>query len=189
MMVESDRSVALADLSPLTLGHSLVVPRQHYFNISETLAKDGDGYLPFLVEFLDRYEDVFGSYALFEHGSTIGMLSSACISHAHLHVLPMPLEPVLERLHSDGLTLTQLTGWDDVTKLDDEGLPYFLASDGARWFVALDPPVMPSQYLRIAIGATLHISPGECDWAVVIRKMVHKETLQIWNSPGEVAGG
>lgn len=172
-------SVAVVDLSPLVVGHVLVCPRMHYFSAAQAIADPECDFKMFLVGFLKIYADIFGRFVILEHGSTEAM-RSACISHAHLHVLPLALEPMVERMTDDGLPLSILDGWQEVAGLCIDRLPYYLASDGERFFVARPQRRMISQYLRVVAGASIAIPPEECDWAVVVRRELFHRTIHCW---------
>ncbi|MFE3196082.1 hypothetical protein ACFXHA_44275 [Nocardia sp. NPDC059240] len=175
----SDDSIAVVDLSPLTTGHVLVCPRLHYFNAAQAIADPACGFGVFLEGFLRKYVEVFGEFTILEHGST-RVMPTACISHAHLHVLPMALEPIIRRMYRDGLSLNMLDGWGEVSDLVLDESPYYLAADSSRFFVAQPLQRMAGQYLRVVAGECISIPAEECDWAVVIRREIFHRTVQLW---------
>lgn len=178
-LAETAGSVAVVDLSPLVVGHVLVCPRAHYFSAAQAIADPGCDFDVFLNGFLPLYTEVFGPFTILEHGSTRAMPTS-CISHAHLHVLPLALEPVAERMVGDGLSLALLDGWRGVADLCADESPYYLAADRDRVFVARPRFRMASQYLRVVAGASVEIPPEQCDWAVVVRHEIFHRTVQRW---------
>ncbi|MFC9433675.1 hypothetical protein [Nocardia sp. NPDC057030] len=178
-MAETADSVAIVDLSPLVVGHVLACPRRHYYSAAQTLADPQSDFRVFLERFLNRYADIFGDFTVLEHGSTPTM-PTTCISHAHLHILPLALEPIIGRMVSDGLPLSLLDGWQEVADLCIDESPYYLAADGKRFFVARTQQRMISQYLRVVAGASISVPSEECDWAVVVRREIFHQTLQCW---------
>lgn len=176
----SDDCVAIVDLSPMVVGHVLVCPRAHYYSMAGALRDTNFHLWPFLSRFLSRYEKVFGEYVVVEHGSTEDMAGSACISHAHLHIVPIALAGVLERMRSDGLALTSIDSWEDLSRVAIGDHPYFFATDNENFRIVVNPPRTQSQYFRIVIGAAVGISPDECDWAVVNRRHHFEQTLAQW---------
>ncbi|MBF6330626.1 HIT family protein [Nocardia transvalensis] len=178
-LAETADSVAVVDLSPLVVGHVLVCPRAHYFSAAQAIADITCDFGRFLERFLRVYAHIFGGFTLLEHGSTAAM-RTACISHAHVHVLPLALEPIIGRMSYDGLSLTLLDSWQGVIDLCLDRSPYYLAADGDRFFVARPPQRLISQYLRVVAGAAAAIPPEECDWAVVIRHEIFQRTIQRW---------
>ncbi len=186
-LAETAGSVAVVDLSPLVVGHVLVCPRKHYFSAAQAMSDPGCDFGSFLSDFLPVYESIFGRFAILEHGSTAEMLDS-CISHAHVHVLPLALEPIVRRIAGDGHSIFRLDGWKDVADLCTDQSPYYLAADGNRFFVARPPQRMASQYLRVVAGASIAIPPEECDWAVVVRQDVFHRTVQRWAVGSAIQG-
>jgi diadenosine tetraphosphate (Ap4A) HIT family hydrolase len=182
LLSESTQAAALVDLSPMVLGHALVCPRLHYFSAAQSLQDPQCHYLDFLSPFLEQYQQVFGDYVVLEHGSTDSMSGSACISHAHLHVLPLQLDPIVNRMSADGLVLEEVGSWAGLADVGSDNAPYFLAADRESIVVARRAPRMPNQYFRTVIGVELDIPPEECDWAVVIRRHIFEQTLEAWES-------
>ncbi|WP_194832891.1 HIT domain-containing protein [Nocardia sp. XZ_19_369] len=178
-LAQTSDSVAIVDLSPLTVGHVLVCPRRHYFSGAQTLADAECDFRVFLVKFLQRYAGIFGEFTILEHGSTATM-PTTCISHAHLHILPLALEPIIGRMSGDGLELSILDSWQQVADLCAGESPYYLAADGNRFFVARPQHRMINQYLRVVAGASVAMPPEECDWAIVVRREFFHRTLQCW---------
>ncbi|MGW0252685.1 HIT family protein [Nocardia goodfellowii] len=178
-LAQTSDSVAVVDLSPLVVGHVLVCPRRHYYSAAEAIADTACGFQSFLGRFLHRYAQVFGDFTILEHGSTAAM-PTACISHAHLHVLPLALEPVINRMVDDGLSLALLDSWQGFSDLCIDESPYYLAADGNRFFIARPQQRMISQYLRVVAGASVAIPSEECDWALVVRREIFHQTIHRW---------
>jgi len=186
-LVETVDSVAVVDLSPLVVGHVLVCPRRHYLSGAQALADPECDFRSFLDEFLRTYAGIFGRFVILEHGSTATM-PTACISHAHIHVLPLTLEPILRHMVRDGLSLARLDGWQDVADLCGDESPYYLAADGDRFFAARPQHRMVSQYFREVVGASVAIPREECDWAVVVRREVFHRTIECWAVGSAIEG-
>lgn len=79
----------LADMSPLTLGHLLLISNRHYISFGQVVTDYADAVVAALDEIFPRYRVSFGEPVVMEHGSTNSMAGSACITHAHLHLLPL----------------------------------------------------------------------------------------------------
>lgn len=178
-LAKTPGSIAVVDLSPLVIGHVLACPRSHYFSAAQTLSDPESDFRTFLVHFLRRYAEVFGEFTILEHGST-PVMPTACISHAHLHILPLALEPITKRMTADGLSLSVLDSWEDVADLRLGESPYYLAADGNQFFVARPQQRTISQYLRVVAGASVAIPAEKCDWAVVVRREIFHRTLECW---------
>lgn len=161
------------------VGHVLACPRAHYFSAADAIADPDSDFETFLHDFLQRYAQIFGRFTVLEHGSTATM-PTACISHAHVHVLPLSLEPIVRRMTNDNLRPHPLDSWQDVIDLYLGHSSYYLAADGERFFVAPPQQRMINQYFRVVAGAMVAIPPEECDWAVAIRQDIFYETMQRW---------
>lgn len=83
----------LTGAGPLSAGYVLVVPHAHCGDIATAIALDA-AFLDFIQQSLAEYEELFGEYTVWEHGSAaLAMRTSGCIAHAHLNVIPKtPLE-------------------------------------------------------------------------------------------------
>ncbi len=83
LITETTRFVLLADMSPLTVGHLLLLPKHHYFSFSALLPTLSGELRPLLSEITDLYSHTFGAPLLLEHGSSEGSDGNACVTHAH----------------------------------------------------------------------------------------------------------
>ena len=66
----SEHLRVLVDLSPLTVGDLLVVPREHYLSFAEVSRIHEVELTELLNYFLPRYSLVFGTPTILEHGSS-----------------------------------------------------------------------------------------------------------------------
>jgi diadenosine tetraphosphate (Ap4A) HIT family hydrolase len=167
----------LADLSPLTEGHLLVVPVPHYLNFAQfTAARPGE--LSALTERLaPAYRVAYGGASYLEHGSSSDMRRSACINHAHLHVLPLRTDEVISVMFDDGLDEVHLDHLEELSERADEDLPYYLASDTRSASIFGLGKQMPKQYLRWVAARLLQLEDGTWDWATYIRHDVCRRTI------------
>ena len=176
-VLESRDFSALVDLSPMVVGHILLVPKGHYLSFAD-LIRSGQAAAEVYEEFSDVYREKFGTYVVLEHGSTSDS-GSACINHAHLHFLPLEAAPLRDIMERDGLRFTKLTGLVSLASAVPEDAAYYLIASPNEMAVSLSAG-MPSQYFRLVIGELLGIPPEECDWAVVVRRSLLFATLQAW---------
>jgi len=105
---EDDRALAFMDISPLSKGHLLVVPKKHCANILE-MDPDLYGYLCSLVAKLARAVNA----ALAPDGMNVqqlnGKAANQVVMHVHVHLVP--------RWHGDGITISE---WELVPGNMDE---------------------------------------------------------------------
>ena len=135
----------LTGAGPLSVGYVLVVPHAHCGDTATAIRLD-PAFLGFVQQSLAEYEELFGEYTVWEHGSSaLGMRTSGCIAHAHLNVIPKtPLAaPPDARLMST---------WSDLAR--QAAAPYLLLGGSG-------------QYLQVGVdsGVTQHYRR---QWASVV---------------------
>lgn len=168
----------IADLSPLVEGHALLLPVQHYLNFASVLADHRAELEELLNRVLTAYRNIYEVVTVFEHGSSKAMLGSACIHHAHLHLIPvngLAVDVVMKR---DGLRTRDLSAFGQLSDLAGADLPYFCRSDEQGTTLYGIGQRMQSQYLRAAVAEVLELPPGAYDWSAVVRKDVMRATLR-----------
>jgi len=100
----------LTGAGPLDVGYVLVVPERHYGDIATAIRLD-TAFLDFVQRSLVEYEELFGEFTVWEHGSaSLGVRTSGCVAHAHLNVIPkIPLAPPPDA--------RSVASWSDVGRL------------------------------------------------------------------------
>lgn len=167
----------VADLSPLVVGHLLLLPERHHLSFGHLDAgligqvRDVVGWLR------PRYVATFGQMAIMEHGSST-TTPSGCITHAHWHVLPVNGSRLAEMIVGDGLSAIRLPDFTALQRFAESDRPYFYCADGDTTHVAFDAQrrIRP-QYLRSVAGALLGIAEPEWDWSLVVRKHLLRATM------------
>ena len=94
VLYRNEYFVIIPDISPIAQDHVLIIPFVHYNSLSEipeaylTSLSEAKNVIKRILKDASRNKIIF-----FEHGScsTIG---SACISHAHLHCIPLSLDEI-----------------------------------------------------------------------------------------------
>lgn len=103
VIYEDDHIYVMPDISPLAVGHMLVVSKKHFQGYGgadvETIRS--------LEIFLEYYRRKIGgrTYTLFEHGATVPYHAGASIDHAHMHIVPFEIDmkATLEREFGEGI--------------------------------------------------------------------------------------
>lgn len=85
--MESDNFIAILDINPVSKGHTLVIPKQHFVTLLDVSNKLGNEMLEFtkkVAEKLlsDKYGDGFN--LVMNNLEPAGQL----VKHAHIHVIP-----------------------------------------------------------------------------------------------------
>jgi diadenosine tetraphosphate (Ap4A) HIT family hydrolase len=168
----------LADLSPLCVGHLLLVSNRHYLNFAQVVQDHHDEVAEATDSVLALYARTFGLAAVLEHGSVPDVVGSACITHAHWHLLPVDGALVGAQMDADGLDHVDLHDLRELEPIADLQLPYFYLAYGEYHQVYGIGRVMRSQYLRSVVGRILGIPDPEWDWALVIRRQALRLTME-----------
>ncbi len=84
---EDDEILAFLDVNPVNNGHTLVIPKEHYPMLSETLddvAASLMRIIPQLSKAIMKSVDAKG----FNLGVNNGKVASQSVDHTHLHIMP-----------------------------------------------------------------------------------------------------
>lgn len=89
ILFENNDLYVIADISPLCLGHILIVTNKHYLNFWEIPKEIKDEVIKLKDKIKEIYKQIYGTDVLFfEHGSAKSGYAGASIDHAHLHCIP-----------------------------------------------------------------------------------------------------
>ena len=91
IVYEDKQTMAFMSIQPITLGHTLVIPKNHYENIYE-ICEEEIGYLYKIVKKITHsIKESFGTDGvriIQNNGSIAGQV----IFHMHVHIIPMKTE-------------------------------------------------------------------------------------------------
>jgi len=169
----------LADLSPLTVGHLLLLPKKHYLSFAQIVRDHANEVTGLLTRLVVLYATTFGRPLVLEHGSTSDVDHQACITHAHLHLLPVDGEAVDDILLKDGLRYRDLASFGDLGAAPWPESAYFLRYYDNQCRVYLPTVSQKRQYLRSVVGSVLSIEDPEWDYALVVRKSHLRATMNL----------
>lgn len=185
IMSYEDRAFVLPSVGSLIPGYMLALPSQHVTAVCKIPKADKDSFASFVETTLTRLSRIYGdSITMFEHGAfnTPRRKRSACVSHAHLHLVP----------GSYNLTSEAPSGGIDLYRSlrefieTDRTTPYLMLQDPGGPIVVFDDYAIP-QFFRRVIAERLGIT--ECwDYALFpfyenIRKTYHDFGCDV--RPGE----
>ncbi|MGH3718796.1 MAG: HIT family protein [Pseudonocardiaceae bacterium] len=177
LLGQTENLAVIADLSPLTSGHILILSRVHHLNFAQVVEAHPGEITALLDLLLPQYVHTFGRMAILEHGSAENMVNGACITHAHLHLLPISRQAVDEAMSSDGLHGTSFPSLQDFGRPPWTRSTYYLSGSESGFRLYEPIPELPRQYLRSVAGAILGIPDPEWDWAVIVRRELLRETI------------
>src|SRR5574342_257168 len=119
-IMETEKSLAFLDAFPLTKGHTLVIPKNHYTKIQE-MSKDDNVDLFETVRILtNKIEQLFSSSLIAIHN---GKESGQEVPHIHVHIIPRTVDDGAGAVHSMFIKRPHLTNdeLDQIAeKLHDE---------------------------------------------------------------------
>lgn len=185
VVAASENFTALVDLAPLTAGHLLLVPRQHIVSFGHVPTDIWDELEGFRDDVVDRVRDTYGPPIIVEHGSSSDLRYSACVSHAHWHVIPTDA-PMLGYFERDGLGGRQIASARDLRDLAerDQSYIYFHRPEGGDHWVFEENLSKRGQYLRMVLAEHLELDDPDWDWGVVQRKDLLRATVARLNVSG-----
>ena len=84
-IMETDKSLAFLDAFPLTKGHTLVIPKNHYIKIQEMKKEDSTDLFDTVRIMVGRIECLTPSSLIAIHN---GKESGQEVPHVHVHIIP-----------------------------------------------------------------------------------------------------
>lgn len=185
ILYETNNWIVIPSLGPLTLGHIMLVPRNHYYSVlscSEDVLFECEKLLDYCSSKLNLiYQQPI---ILFEHGSASEHLehSGACIDHAHLHLAPGPVSFISD-------VISEFDGWqcsDNLVGIAQPftDKPYILVGTGRQpmsiWVHGCIE-VPPSQFLRSIFASQLGIS-DKWNWRSNLNPEIFIQTVDDWSN-------
>jgi hypothetical protein len=171
----------LTGAGPLSIGYVLIVPQGHIADIA-TAIRLNPAFLRFVEESLAEYQQLFGEYSVWEHGSAaLEIRTSGCVAHAHLNVIPkVPLSPPLDA--------RPMSTWSDLG--EQAVAPYLLlGSSDSHLQIGPDPGI--SQHFRRQ-WASIVGQPDLWDYAVTGAQDLQWATAaryRAWDIPAPAGHG
>ena len=165
----------LADLSPLVVGHVLLLPKQHFLSFAQVSASTPMDLRRAVTIVVDLYRETFGSPVILEHGSAANDDHSACVTHAHWHLVPLSGCDVAGLMCRDGLRPTAVSDLGSAPWLDAS---YYLVGQNGSFHVCAARN-MPKQYVRSLIGRCLGMRDPDWDYALIVRRELLRDTMEL----------
>ena len=155
--------VAMCGVGAFVPGYILISPAQHQSSVQAFAADAAPDFLAFVEDVVGVVERMYGPSTLFEHGSCRAeeRQRSACITHAHIHVLPGAYSFSLLGLSVRPLgTLADLVNVPPAQRADG-----YLMYREPGGLVQYSPDAGVSQYFRRHVARMLG-RPDDWDYAV-----------------------
>ena len=110
VITETKKSIAFLDAFPLSLGHTLVIPKCHYEKVQDMTDMDNADLFNTVHKVISKVDKLTGATLLAIHN---GKDSGQEIPHVHVHLIPRQSSDQAGPVHSM---------FKDRTKLSDEEL-------------------------------------------------------------------
>jgi len=96
-IMETEKSLAFLDAFPLTKGHTLVIPKNHYSKIQEMSNDDNIDLFESVRVLTNKIELLFSSSLIAIHN---GKESGQEVPHVHVHIIPRTIDDGAGSVHS-----------------------------------------------------------------------------------------
>ncbi len=97
IIAETEKSLAFIDAFPLTKGHSLVIPKNHYEKVQDISAEDNADLFETVRKVISKVDKISNATLLAVHN---GKESGQEIPHVHVHLIPRSAEDSAGPVHS-----------------------------------------------------------------------------------------
>ena len=97
IITETKNSIAFLDTFPLSRGHTLVIPKNHYERVQDMTGDDNTDLFNTVQNVTSKVDKITGSTLLAVHN---GKASGQEIPHVHVHLIPRELSDQAGPVHS-----------------------------------------------------------------------------------------
>jgi len=94
---ESDKSLGFLDAFPLTKGHSLIIPKQHFEKLQDMPSENNSDLFETVRKVISRVDKLTGATLMALHN---GRESGQVIPHVHVHLIPRSADDSAGPVHS-----------------------------------------------------------------------------------------
>ncbi|HYL66874.1 MAG TPA: HIT family protein [Nitrosopumilaceae archaeon] len=114
-ITETEKSLAFLDAFPLTIGHTLVIPKKHYTKIEEMTKEDNSDLFEVVRILTGKIERLAPSSLIAIHN---GKESGQEVPHVHVHIIPRNTDDSVGPIHSMFSKKPKLTNdeFDNITE-------------------------------------------------------------------------
>ena len=97
IITETENSIAFLDVFPVSLGHTLVIPKRHYVKVQDMTDLDNADLFNTVHKVISKVDRLTGATLLAVHN---GKDSGQEIPHVHVHLIPRELSDQAGPVHS-----------------------------------------------------------------------------------------
>ncbi len=103
---ESDKSLGFLDAFPLTKGHTLIIPKQHFEKLQDMPSENNSDLFETVRKVISRVDKLTGATLMALHN---GKESGQVIPHVHVHLIPRSSDDSAGPVHSMFKSTPKLT--------------------------------------------------------------------------------
>jgi len=156
----------------LTPGYCLFMPRKHVYSFAEINSNDGKEVIYYLEKFRSEISNIFGPAIIVEHGSAYCDKGAGCCSHAHMHIIPVRSDKVIDEFEKIGAEAQVLLKYEELNRYS--GSPYVFLSPASHLYLVYRADRFYSQFIRIVVSRILGF-----EWLYNWRKFPFHENMII----------
>lgn len=97
IILETEKSIAFMDAFPLTRGHSLVIPKNHYEKVQDISSDESVDLFETVRMVTSKVDKISNASLIAIHN---GKESGQVIPHVHVHLIPRSMEDSAGPVHS-----------------------------------------------------------------------------------------
>lgn len=169
----------LVDVSPISLGHCLVVPKEHVTDslaLSRLRSQELWKYAGTVAATVER--ELRSPVAILEHGIAPDFEGPACVRHAHIHVCPIVLPSDLPGVLASFLSDVRFAHtFDAAAKFAHESPSHVLGRVGKAWFAG-SPNGRHPQISRAILHSMAAAPPASVDWMLGALGPLYRESMK-----------
>jgi len=107
IVYENDSVIVFMDIQPISLGHCLVIPKQHFETISDTPDSVASEIMVKAKELAPKIAKSVGAEG-FNFGINTGSVAGQAVMHAHMHIIPRFKDDGLRHWPAKGLSAEEI---------------------------------------------------------------------------------
>ncbi len=153
ILFQNENIFVPVDISPICLGHILIVSNKHFLNFYEMPKNIKDDVIKIKENITRLYKEIYNTDVLFfEHGSAKSGHAGASIDHAHLHCVPyrVNIKDTLDEILGEPINCDILSSYNFKNEFS---YIYLESKDIGKIIYKVDK--LPSQFLREILSKKL----------------------------------
>lgn len=162
LLFETEHFAVVPDISPLVPGHVMILPKSHQRSFGAVPLEQSDEFSDLMTRVKRVLTECYEPPVILEHGTNSLSVGGGCVSHAHLHFMPRPVDfrPALREYGMSSISrFEDLRTWAD----QDRSYVFYTGVDGAM-YVADQLFGIPRQFIRIEFARAIGLPDPLWNW-------------------------